>query len=68
MDALNRVFRPSGREAGSSTPLLGYLSYLLAGTLFGFVLVKAEVVSWYRVRERFRFGSFHMYGVLRRSL
>jgi uncharacterized membrane protein YedE/YeeE len=31
---------------------------------FGIVLVKAEVVSWYRIQEMFRFQSFHMYGVL----
>lgn len=41
-----------------------YLSYLLAGTVFGLVLVKAEVVSWYRIQEMFRFQSFHMYGVI----
>ena len=47
-----------------ATPLGALLSYLLAGTLFGFVLVKAEVVSWYRIQEMFRFESFHMYGVI----
>ncbi len=36
----------------------------LLGTLFGFVLVKAEVVSWFRIQEMFRFQSFHMYGIL----
>lgn len=48
----------------SSVPLGAYLTYLLIGTLFGFVLVKGEVVSWYRIQEMFRFGSFHMYGVI----
>ena len=38
--------------------------YLLIGMYFGFVLVKAEVLSWYRIQEMFRFHSFHMYGVL----
>jgi uncharacterized protein len=28
------------------------------------VLVKSEVVSWYRIQEMFRFQSFHMYGIL----
>lgn len=32
--------------------------------LFGFVLVKAEVISWYRIQEMFRFQSFHMYGII----
>jgi uncharacterized protein len=40
------------------------LKFLLAGVYFGFVLTKAEVVSWYRIQEMFRFQSFHMYGVI----
>ena len=38
--------------------------YLAIGAYFGFVLVKAEVLSWYRIQEMFRFDSFHMYGVI----
>lgn len=38
--------------------------YMLAGILFGVVLVKSEVVSWFRIQEMFRFQSFHMYGVI----
>jgi uncharacterized membrane protein YedE/YeeE len=38
--------------------------YLLVGIAFGIVLVKAEVISWYRIQEMFRFQSFHMYGVI----
>ncbi|MDR8393747.1 YeeE/YedE family protein [Aliifodinibius sp. S!AR15-10] len=41
-----------------------YIKYLLAGTFFGFVLVKAEVVSWFRIQEMFRFDAFHMYGII----
>jgi uncharacterized membrane protein YedE/YeeE len=26
--------------------------------------VKAEIVSWFRIQEMFRFESFHMYGVI----
>lgn len=40
------------------------IKYFLAGTFFGFVLIKAEVVSWFRIQEMFRFQSFHMYGVI----
>lgn len=40
------------------------LKYVLAGTLFGIVLVKAEIVSWFRIQEMFRMESFHMYGVI----
>jgi uncharacterized protein len=41
-----------------------YLPYLLAGTLFGFVLIKSEAASWYRIQEMFHFQSFHMFGIL----
>ncbi|MDP2835325.1 MAG: YeeE/YedE thiosulfate transporter family protein [Pseudomonadota bacterium] len=41
-----------------------YLPYLLVGVLFGFVLIKAEAASWYRIQEMFHFQSFHMFGVL----
>lgn|SRR5690554_5790451 len=41
-----------------------YIKFLLLGVLFGIVLVKGEVVSWYRIQEMFRFQSFHMYGVI----
>ncbi|MDH5610310.1 MAG: YeeE/YedE thiosulfate transporter family protein [Cyclobacteriaceae bacterium] len=37
---------------------------LVAGVLFGIVLTKAEILSWYRIYEMFRFESFHMYGVI----
>ncbi|MES2678396.1 MAG: DUF6691 family protein [Bacteroidota bacterium] len=40
------------------------LKFLLLGTAFGFILVKAEVISWFRIQEMFRFQSFHMYGVM----
>jgi uncharacterized membrane protein YedE/YeeE len=41
-----------------------YFKYLVLGTLFGIVLTKSEVVSWFRIQEMFRFQSFHMYGVI----
>lgn len=40
------------------------LKYLLAGCWFGIVLVKSEVMSWFRIQEMFRLQSFHLYGVL----
>jgi uncharacterized protein len=40
------------------------VKYLVIGLLFGIVFVKAEIVSWFRIQEMFRFGSFHMYGVI----
>lgn len=41
-----------------------YIKYLIAGILFGIILVKSEVISWFRIQEMFRLQSFHMYGVL----
>ena len=41
-----------------------YIKFLLAGVLFGIILSKSEVVSWYRIYEMFKFQSFHMYGVI----
>jgi len=40
------------------------IPYVVMGTLFGIILVKSEVVSWYRIQEMFHFESLHMYGVL----
>ncbi|HXV14172.1 MAG TPA: DUF6691 family protein [Candidatus Krumholzibacteria bacterium] len=38
--------------------------FLLIGIVFGVTLYKAEIISWYRIQEMFRFHAFHMYGVL----
>lgn len=40
------------------------MKYFLSGVLFGFILLKSEAVSWFRIQEMFRFDSFHMYGIL----
>ena len=41
-----------------------YIKFLIMGILFGIVLVKSEVISWYRIQEMFRLQSFHMFGVI----
>lgn len=41
-----------------------HIKYLIVGILFGIVFVKAEIISWFRIQEMFRFQSFHMYGVI----
>ena len=38
--------------------------FLFIGVLFGIILSKAEVISWYRIYEMFKFQSFHMYGII----
>ncbi|MBX3239128.1 MAG: YeeE/YedE family protein [Chitinophagaceae bacterium] len=40
------------------------LKYLVSGIFFGILLVKAEVISWFRIQEMFRLQSFHMYGII----
>ena len=41
-----------------------HIKFLIIGILFGIVLSKAEVISWYRIYEMFKFQSFHMYGII----
>jgi len=43
---------------------MSLLPYFLLGGAFGFVLIEAEVVSWFRIQEMFRFEAFHMYGII----
>lgn len=38
-------------------------TYFVLGVLFGIVITKSEVISWFRIQEMFRFEGFHMYGV-----
>jgi uncharacterized membrane protein YedE/YeeE len=38
--------------------------FLIAGVIFGILLIKGEVVSWFRIQEMFRLQSFHMYGII----
>jgi uncharacterized protein len=55
---------PDATRSESATSIGFVARYLAIGAYFGFVLVKAEVLSWYRIQEMFRFHSFHMYGVI----
>lgn len=54
----------TGYEPQLKHPGWHNLKYLVAGLLFGIVLVKSEVISWFRIQEMFRLQSFHMYGVI----
>ncbi|CAA0183407.1 DUF6691 family protein [Tenacibaculum maritimum] len=40
------------------------IKFLFIGILFGIILSKSQVVSWYRIYEMFKFQSFHMYGII----
>jgi uncharacterized membrane protein YedE/YeeE len=51
-------------EREKKSVLFSNLKFLTAGFVFGILLIKAEVISWFRIQEMFRFESFHMYGVI----
>lgn len=51
-------------EAIGDRSASGRIRYLLAGGFFGIILIKSQVVSWFRIQEMFRFQSFHMYGIM----
>lgn len=40
------------------------LKFLIAGIIFGILLIKGEVISWFRIQEMFHLQSFHMYGII----
>lgn len=58
-----RSAAPTERPIGVGGPR-GLLLYLVLGVLFGIVLTKSEVISWFRIQEMFRFQAFHMYGII----
>lgn len=51
-------------EEQIATPAWHNLKYLTFGILFGIILIKSEVISWFRIQEMFRLQSFHMFGVI----
>ncbi len=51
-------------ESEQQHPWWYNFKYMAVGILFGIVFVKAEIVSWFRMQEMFRFQHFHMYGVI----
>ncbi|MEI9809787.1 MAG: DUF6691 family protein [Bacteroidota bacterium] len=51
-------------ESALQHPFWYNLKYLVIGLFFGIILVKAEVISWFRIQEMFRLQSFHMYGII----
>ena len=40
------------------------IKFLILGITFGIIMAKAEIISWFRIYEMFRFEYFHMYGVI----
>jgi uncharacterized protein len=48
-----------GEEHSSFLPI-----YLLLGVVFGIVLTRSEVLSWFRIQEMFRFQAIRMYAII----
>jgi uncharacterized protein len=40
------------------------MKYILFGTVFGILLTKAEIVSWFRIHDMFLFREAHMYLII----
>ena len=58
------ITRPAAEERNLGQPFFSNLKFLVAGIVFGILLIKGEVVSWFRIQEMFRLQSFHMYGII----
>mgnify|MGYP001337600232 FL=1 len=41
-----------------------WIKFVVAGFYFGFILIKSEAISWYRIVEMFHFQSFPMFGII----
>ena len=54
---------PANRAA-AARPRAALWPFFVVGLIFGLTLTKAEIVSWFRIQEMFRFEAFHMYGVI----
>jgi uncharacterized membrane protein YedE/YeeE len=46
----------------------GLAAYFAIGLLFGIVITKGEVISWFRIQEMFRFQGIYMFGVFATAL
>jgi uncharacterized membrane protein YedE/YeeE len=63
-------FEIAPQHEGSQIPVVSkpspgyYARFFFIGLGFGIILIKSEVVSWFRIQEMFRFQSFHMYGIM----
>lgn len=43
---------------------MAWIGYFLTGVGLGVLFVKAEVLTWYRMQEMFRFQDIHMFGII----
>lgn len=47
---------------------IGLWVYFAVGVAFGILLTRAEVISWFRIQEMFRFQAWHMFGIFSTAL
>jgi len=40
------------------------LTYIISGIFFGIIVVKSQILSWFRIQEMFLLQSFYMYGII----
>ena len=57
-------FEVKSTDSQRAQPWWGNLKFTVAGILFGIILLKSEVISWFRIQEMFRLQSPHMFLVL----
>jgi len=55
---------PGYKITEKKNPFIFNIRFLIMGIFFGILLVKSEVISWFRIQEMFHLQSFHMYGVI----
>jgi len=55
---------PGYKTQDKKNPFIFNFSFFILGIFFGILLVKSEVISWFRIQEMFNLQSFHMYGVI----
>jgi len=65
METTVRTQQHSGEQADSAKAAFKRnVKFFFVGLYFGIVLIKTQVVSWFRIQEMFHFQSIYMYGVL----
>lgn len=52
------------RPRPGQASIIPWLAYFVLGVVFGITLTKAEVLSWFRIQEMFRFQSPRMYEII----
>lgn len=70
MSAIRAIEAAPNDDAVAPVPRTGpgLAAYFVVGVLFGIVITRGEVISWFRIQEMFRFQGFYMFGVFATAL